>query len=196
MDTSAMHTSPHVSTIHRLCGVTLAAFVAIHLVNHALLAVDRDMAFAFMDMFRIVYRWVPVEALILAGALVQSVTGRMLARRRTADGRGKNTLARITGWYLLFFLVVHVSAVLGARAMGIDTGMHFAAAGLKSWPSRAFFVPYYFLAVVAVAVHIGLAVSRTRAGRAPGGARSILAWSTVAGAVTAGVIVGSLIGLE
>jgi hypothetical protein len=85
----------------------------------------------------------------------------------------------------LFFLLVHVSAVLWGRlVLQVDTDMHFAAAGLRAWPAIAFFVPYYFLSVVAVCLHAGLGISRLLA--AP-------ARRAVPASVTAGVLAGAAI---
>jgi succinate dehydrogenase/fumarate reductase cytochrome b subunit len=193
MDTIKMYTTPFAQPLHRLSGTLLAAFLLLHLVNHALVMVDRDLAFAFMDSFRRLYRSAAGESLIVAAALVQMVTGPMLARLRPAHTDGRTRLARWSGNYLLFFLVVHLGAVFVARlGLGIDTDIDFAAAGLRSWPAIVFFLPYYSLAVIAVFVHIGLAISRRLEGKARRMAHFGFIGAVVAGVAMAGVIVGSL----
>ncbi len=64
----------------------------------------------------------------------------------------------ISGTYLLFFLVVHIGAILFGRAvLNLDTNFYFAAAGFHVAPFQFFFAPYYFLAVVALFTHLGCA---------------------------------------
>lgn len=181
-----MFTRPAILALHRATGMALAVFVCLHLVNHALLAIDPAMAFAFMDGFRHVYRQPAVEALLLVAVLVQLLAGGALARG------GGATLSRLSGYYLLFFLLVHVSAVLWGRlGLGLDTDIHFAAAGLRSWPAMAFFVPYYFLAVVAICCHVGLALSRRLAMTA----RSASIASAALGVLAGTAIVGGMLDL-
>ena len=155
---------PSVLALHGASALVLAGFVLLHLAYHAVLFFDVAAAFELMRALRVIYRWWPVEALVLASALVQVVTGPLLARRQR--GAGRHSLAtKLSGYYLLFFIVIHVVAVLWGRVgMHLDTTIHFAAAGLHAWPSAAFFGPYYFLAVVAVFVHVGRAICRRLAG--------------------------------
>lgn len=190
--TTAMPVSSPFRMLHRCSGLFLAVFVGIHLANHLLLVADPAAAFAFMDRFRHLYRHGAVETLLLASVLVQLGTGPALARQRTVDGGRAGAAARISGYYLLFFLLVHVSAVLWGRfGAGLDTDIRFAAAGLAAWPSIAFFVPYYFLAVVAVCLHAGLGIARLCA--AP--PRAAVAVSAGVGVLAGMAIVGGMLAL-
>ncbi|MBB3219846.1 hypothetical protein [Pseudoduganella umbonata] len=172
--------------LHRGTGAVLAAFICLHLVNHVLLAIDPALAFGFMDRFRQVYRQPAVEAVLLLAVLLQLLGGAALARR------GGALPARISGYYLLFFLLVHVTAVLWGRlGMGLDTDIRFAAAGLRSWPSIAFFAPYYFLAVLAVCFHVGLGVSRHAGARA----RTVTLAAGTVGLLMGTAIVGGMLAL-
>ncbi|CAN7254164.1 hypothetical protein [Massilia sp. LjRoot122] len=157
----------------------------LHLSYHAILVAGVDAAFALMHTLRVFYRWLPVEALILGSVLVQLATGPVLARRQ-AQRPQRNRVAALSGYYLFFFSIVHVAAVLWGRlGMEVDTSIHFAAAGLHAWPAAAFFFPYYFLAVVAAFVHLGHALSR-RLGR-PAVLLPLVVGTTVAGLVLAGM---------
>ncbi|GGY40048.1 hypothetical protein [Pseudoduganella albidiflava] len=183
---------PALQALHRCSGLLLAAFVCIHLVNHALLAIDAASAFAFMDVFRRIYRQPLVEALLLAAVLAQLATGPMLARRRTTSAGRAGLLAAASGYYLLFFLLVHVAAVLWGRlGLGLDTDISFAAAGLQAWPSIAFFLPYYFLAVAAFCLHAGLGIGRLFA--MPPCTAALV--SGAAGALAGTAIVGGMLAL-
>lgn len=180
-----MFQHPAFRKLHRCSGLLLAAFGVVHLLNHVLLAVDHAAAFAFMDAFRHVYRQGAVEPVILVAVLVQIATGPALAR-----GAGSPMAARISGYYLLFFLLVHVSAVLWGRlGLGLDTDIGFAAAGMRGGPGIAFFAPYYFLAVVAVCLHVGLGLSRLFGTPS----HAALLASTATGLIGGAAIVGGLL---
>lgn len=113
----------------------------LHLSYHAILVAGVDAAFALMHTLRVFYRWLPVEALILGSVLVQLATGPVLARRQ-AQRPQRNRVAALSGYYLFFFSIVHVAAVLWGRlGMEVDTSIHFAAAGLHAWPAAAFSFP-------------------------------------------------------
>ncbi|WP_379677275.1 hypothetical protein [Massilia consociata] len=153
--------------------------------------VDPAAAFAFMDNARQVYRWLPVEALVLACVAVQMATGLLLARRLPGSTPGARA-TRISAYYLLFFLAVHLGAVFwGRHGLQLDTNIHFAAAGLHAWPSAAFFVPYYFLAVLAVFVHLGLAAGRYLSK----GKRAAPLLAGAVGAVLSALIVAAMAGV-
>ncbi|AXA93148.1 hypothetical protein DPH57_19580 [Massilia sp. YMA4] len=172
--------------LHRLSGSILALFVLVHLFQHLAVLAGAPAHLAVMEALRVVYRWPPVEALLLGCVAVQLVTGVPLAWSSRAPGQ---RLARLSGLYLLFFLAVHTTAVLAGRYAGTDTNIYFAAAGMHAWPAAAFFVPYYFLAVVAIAVHLGSAVAR----RLPAAHRGrIVRRCAAVGTVSSLLIVGGM----
>ncbi|UGQ46906.1 hypothetical protein [Massilia endophytica] len=173
--------------LHALSGSLLASFIVFHLFNHALAALDVGWSLAVMDRLRLVYRWPPVEGLLLACVLFQLASGPALAQGR------RRSVAKLSGFYLLVFLAIHVSAVMWGRwGMRLDTNFYFAAAGLHVWPFAAFFYPYYFLAVVAVALHLGSALSRRRGASA----RTRILWcSGLAGVLLSGVILAAMAGI-
>ncbi|WP_075791779.1 hypothetical protein [Massilia putida] len=173
--------------LHRAIGTVLAVFVTAHIANHlaALAAVEAHVR--FMERARLVYRQPVVEAVLLLCVVLQAASGlRMLW---TGRRRRRTVLAWLqagSGAYLALFLAIHVGAVLVARiAGGLDTNFYFAAAGLHVWPFVLFFTPYYFLAVVALFVHLGCALRRGRA---------VVALASAAGIVVAGLIVAALMG--
>jgi hypothetical protein len=172
--------------LHRVAGAVLAAFVAVHVANHLAALAGVDAHVLFMDAARRVYRQPVVEAVLLACVVLQAGSGlRMLWAGRQ---RRRGLLAWLqagSGAYIALFLAIHVGAVLAGRVNGLDTNFYFAAAGLHVWPFVLFFVPYYFLAVAALFVHVGCALRR-------GGA--VVAGCTCAGFVVAGLIVATLMG--
>ena len=113
-----------------------------------------------MEAFRAVYRNRVVEIILLSCVASQVASGLTFVRRRWRDRRqGLDLLQLGSGLYLSFFLLVHVGAVLAGRMrFGLDTNFYYAAAGMHVLPYRYFFLPYYFLAVLAIGVHLARAL--------------------------------------
>jgi hypothetical protein len=187
----------NVLLFHALSGALLASFVALHLANHALAFINLGDAFALMKTLRTVYRWPPVETLLIACVVYQVASGPVLARSRPAPASDKTEWATTaSGYYLLFFVVLHTAAVFWGRYVAaLDTNIYFAAAGLHAWPSTAFFSVYYFLAPVAVFVHLGQAMARRLSTRVRVKKHTWLAGAAVTGTVVAALIVAGLSGL-
>ena len=172
--------------LHRAGGALLAVFVAVHIGNHLAALAGVEAHVRFMDAARRVYRQPVVEAVLLLCVVLQAASGlRMLW---TGRQRRRGMLAWLqagSGAYVALFLAIHVGAVLAGRMSGLDTNFYFAAAGLHVWPFVLFFVPYYFLAVAALFVHLGCALRRGPA---------VVAWMSGAGIVVSTVIVALLSG--
>ena len=151
---------------HYYSGITLSLFIGIHLVNQAMALGGAAKHVALMNVLRGVYRHPIVETLLLLAVLSQFGTGLRLAfgRKRST---GVERLQAWSGLYLAFFLVMHVGAVMYGRSAGIDTNFYFAAAGLADTTQSFFFIPYYFLAVSAVFLHVA-AVHYLKTGRDKG----------------------------
>lgn len=146
-------------TLHRLSACLIGGFIALHLFNHLFALGGVDAHIALMDSLRHIYRQPLVEVLLLGCLTFQICSGLLLIKRRWGQRRGfYERLQAISGGYLALFLLNHVGAVLFGRIqLNLDTNFHFAAAGIHVAPFQYFFVPYYFLAVVAVFCHIACA---------------------------------------
>jgi succinate dehydrogenase/fumarate reductase cytochrome b subunit len=106
-----------------------------------------------------VYRAPFVEPLLLASVLVQGVTGVMQLRAGWAMQRGFwSRLQAISGGYLAFFLLLHTSAILGVRWLGLDSNFYAAAMVLTVPPLPLLYAPYYALGISAVFAHVACAV--------------------------------------
>ena len=151
--------SPPLRRLHRYSAIAAACFILIHIGNHlvGLAGVERHLS--TMDWLRTIYRHPLVEPVLLAVFAFQAVTGLMLVIRGWRQREGAIAWAQaVSGAYLVAFLLVHVSSVLLARAVGnLDTNFYFAAAGLHVHPFQWFFGPYYLFAVAAFFIHIGCA---------------------------------------
>ncbi|MGL4309749.1 MAG: hypothetical protein ACRCSU_04620 [Paracoccaceae bacterium] len=175
---------------HRLIAVALAAFLVLHIGNHLALLGGTDAHIAVQAVLRPLYRWLPVEALLLGLFAAQILLGLALTFRRGWPRSGWARAQVISGLYLAFFLVQHVPAVLTARfgADAHDTTVHFAAAPLSVAPFHWYFMPYYTLSVVALLTHFAAMLHFRGAGR------GITLALPVLGLLTGVVIVAGLMG--
>ncbi|MDP2368123.1 hypothetical protein [Rhodoferax sp.] len=146
-------------TLHRTSAILIAVFACVHIANHLAGLLGVVTHIAFMEAARLVYRNLAVELVLLLCVAFQVGSGLTLALRGWRQRRGfVPWLQALSGAYLSFFLLVHVSAILSGRLMlNLDTNFYFAAAGFHVPPYPFFFVPYYFLAVVALFTHLGCA---------------------------------------
>lgn len=146
--------------LHRISACIIGAYVAIHLFNHLLAIQSIDAHLAFMKAFRHIYRQPLVEILLLACVAFQVTSGIYFIQNRWGQRHGFfDRVQSISGGYLAYFLLVHVASVLYARySLKLDTNFYFAAAGMHVPPFQFYFLPYYFLAVVAIFGHIACAV--------------------------------------
>lgn len=183
--------------LHGLLGLVIGTFLVLHIGNHLAGVAGSGPHLAAMSALRQIYRHPVAEAVLLAAIAAQITLGAIFVWR----SRGK-TLGRVvklqlaSGAYLAFFLIVHVSAVLGGRIMlGLDTNYFFAAAGYRQLATALFFIPYYFLAILAVFTHLGCA-AYWLAWRGDGQlSRRLLTSATLTGLLVSLLITASLAGL-
>lgn len=182
--------------LHRYSALLLGLFLLAHLANHVAGLAGIDVHIAVMERLRTVYRFPLVEGVLLVAVGVQVVSGITFLVRGWKRRRGTvYVLQALSGAYLAFFLLNHVVAVLFSRAvLDLDTTFHFAAAGMHVSPFHFFFMPYYFLSVLALFTHLGIFLYRRRQRASPTGARVVLAVSMSAGALLALLIVLMLAG--
>ena len=139
--------------LHYASGIILSLFIGIHLFNHVLAVFGPEVHIKWMGIFRTVYRNVAVESLLLLCVLLQVGTGLRLALSKPAASVAQKVQI-YSGFYLSFFLIIHVSAVLFGRYTGLDSNFYFASTGMNYSPFLFFFIPYYFLAVASISLHV------------------------------------------
>jgi len=191
-----------VRVVHGSAALTLLlVFLAAHLANHlaALWSVEAHQS--LMKLLRLWYRatWVEPAVLGLCGAMI--ATGLVLVRfhTRTAGDRYR-TVQTAAGAYLVAFILAHTSAVLWGRSVHIDTDWLFASGGPVGLllGTSYYLIPYYPLAVIAVAAHVALGIRIVMLGhriQPAVAARAAYAVSTL-GAVVAVVIATALLGVH
>lgn len=145
--------------LHRISALLVGSFIFLHLLNHAALLLGGAQAHIdMMEKLRLLYRYPVVEVALLASTLFQALSGlAMVWRGRKGRAGLVPWVQALSGSYLALFLLIHVGAVLNGRAGGVDTNLYFAAAGIHAG-AAAFFLPYYFLAVWSLFLHIGCAL--------------------------------------
>ncbi len=146
-------------TFHRISACLISGFIVVHLCNHLFAMGGIDTHIAVMEVLRQLYRQPLVEVILLGCVVFQIGSGLLFIKRRWGQRKWFfERLQAISGGYLAFFLVNHVGAVIFGRAqLNLDTNFYFAAAGIHVDPFQFYFVPYYFLAVVAVFCHLACA---------------------------------------
>ena len=142
---------------HGLSAAVITTFAMFHLTNHLAGALGGEAHMAVMRHLRYVYRQPAIEVVLGGCILFQVTSGGVLLFRRT---RGPSMgwieiLQNASGVYLMLFFASHVSAVLRARYLQhLDTNWIWLTADnllTDAWSVRL--VPYYFLGVLAFAVH-------------------------------------------
>jgi hypothetical protein len=141
---------------HRLSGIIIAGFLLLHVVNHLFALGGPALHIAVMNLFRHVYRWLPVEVLLLSGVLFQIISGIALVIKKGFFKQPAWVVVQVlSGLYLSFFMIYHVRAVmLGRYQWHVNTDFYFAAGVANRYPSKLFFIPYYTLSLVCVFAHI------------------------------------------
>lgn len=144
---------PNTKQIHYFSGLFLSLFIALHLSNQLFSLLGPSAHIEVMDQFRKIYRQPVIETILLLAVVFQVITGLKLV----CNKQKKSTTEKIqvySGLYLAMFLVAHVGAVIFGRYLHLDTSFYFAAAGLNLYPAYFIFIPYYFLAVMAITLHV------------------------------------------
>ena len=145
-----------IKKIHFISGLTITIFIGMHLFNHLASVIGPEAHIELMDKLRIVYRNRVGETILLLAVVVQIVSGLKLysSKSKVVSNHFKK-LQIYSGLYLVFFLLIHVGAVLiGRYVLSLDTNFYFGVAGLNTFPLNLFFIPYYGLAIVAFFGHI------------------------------------------
>jgi succinate dehydrogenase/fumarate reductase cytochrome b subunit len=145
--------------LHHLSGIVIASFLLLHLTNHLFALGGPALHIAVMNLFRNVYRFLPVEILLLICVIFQLISGVTLVFKKGFLKQPFFVIIQIvSGLYLSFFMVFHVRAVMLARYQwNVEPNFYFAAGVANNYPSKLFFIPYYTLSLVCVFAHIACA---------------------------------------
>jgi hypothetical protein len=166
---------------HRMTALIIGCFVLAHLINHLFILGGIDQHIQVMEAFRQVYRHSIAEGILLICVLFQVCSGLFFVWRRRGQRSGfLEKVQAYSGLYLAYFFLNHVGAVLFGRYVAeLDTNIFYGIAGFYTSPFHLYFIPYYFLGVVAIFVHIACAVHWLSSNAIAEGNRLILAYSII-----------------
>lgn len=184
--------------LHRASACIIGAYVAVHLFNHLLAIQSVEAHIQFMESFRHVYRNSFVEVLLLVCVTFQIGSGVYFIKNRWRQRRGFfERVQALSGGYLAYFLLIHVGAVLfGRAALKLDTNFYYAAAGMHVLPFHYYFLPYYFLGIIAFFGHIACAVHWLTRENLSEPSRNYFGRAVLtAGVATAALIVAAFVGV-
>jgi hypothetical protein len=133
----------------------LLGFLLYHMANHLMALWSPELHRALLDFGRQWYRAAWLEPVLLAAFAALLASGVAMAWRYAArPGDGYRTLQTVSGVYLLFFLLAHLLAVLGARQGGTETDWAFAVGANGLLDGRGMLTPYYVLALAGLFSHL------------------------------------------
>jgi succinate dehydrogenase/fumarate reductase cytochrome b subunit len=178
--------------LQRVSGLLALAFLGLHAANVAASVVDPEVFDGVLDAFRNLYRpsefvealvvWMPIATHLIASGAV------MAERRQAGDLDPSRFWLRLSGWFLLVAMGLHVFV---ARFMGSQLehggGVSYLAFGIENWP--AWTVAYYLVLIVVAAWHVGVgaAIALSDLGllrqEAPRLAMTGTVWSVILGVV-------------
>lgn len=184
--------------LHRFNAIFLAVFIAAHFATHLSGLWGVETYNAVQNAVRIVYRQPLIEILILASAALQAGLGIKLlisAARRGVVGIW-SWIQVTSGAVFLIFLVEHLIALGFARlAFGLDTNFYWPASVMSGPRFTWYFIPYYFLGVLALFVHVGSALRWILVDQGRIKTAAVTFWTlTLVGTVISGLIVAMLLG--
>ncbi|WP_299840289.1 hypothetical protein [uncultured Tenacibaculum sp.] len=148
--------------IHYFSGIIISIFVGLHLFNHFYSIFGAKAHIELMNDFRVFYRNLIAETILLFAVGIQIVSGiKLFLKKRKNVSDFYERLQIWSGLYLAFFLLIHLSAVLSGRLiLNLDTNFYFGVAGLNMFPLNLFFIPYYGLAIILFFGHISAVHSK------------------------------------
>ncbi len=147
-------------TAHRLNGLILCLFIALHFANHLMGLGGLDLHLSVMDSLRQVYRVSFIEVGLFVLFAAQIILGLLLVIKR---GRPKGIWAWLqvsSGLYIAFFLLQHLGTIgfMRLTQSGIDTNFYFAASVVLTKPMGWYFTFYYAFGIFAVFAHLAAAL--------------------------------------
>jgi hypothetical protein len=142
---------------HKFTGIFVSIFVVFHLFNHLMGWISIEMHQKLLDTFRIVYRHIFIEIILIGSFLFQAFSGIKLFIKLRKQ-KIKSTFKKIqmySGLILGLYIIQHIAASIGQRLyFNFDTNFYFAARVVLQSPWKFFFIPYYFFGVLAFGIHI------------------------------------------
>ncbi|HHC78392.1 MAG TPA: hypothetical protein ENK46_00815 [Flavobacteriia bacterium] len=142
---------------HWFTGIAVSVFIAFHLFNHLMGWYGIETHQKILEAFRTVYRNIFVEIVLVASFLFQAYSGirLFLQKRKKKTVSTFEKIQMYSGLLLGLYVIQHIAASIGQRLyFKFDTNFYFASRVVLQSPWKFFFIPYYFIGVTAVGIHI------------------------------------------
>ncbi|MFK7934883.1 MAG: hypothetical protein AB8G22_15345 [Saprospiraceae bacterium] len=145
--------------LHRISGILVSIFIIAHLSNHAMAWFGIAIHQSILASLRKVYRIPIIEIILVAAFLLQAVSGVRLffQLRKKGDKSSVEKIKMYSGLIIGLFIIQHIPATIGQRILlDIDTNFYFAANVVLQEPLLYYFIPYYFLGIMAFGTHLAV----------------------------------------
>ncbi len=166
-DTSLRRHSPAIKKInwqqfHKFNAVILLVFVFIHLATHVSGIFGIETYNAVQKVMRLIYRNPVSETILLASIVLQLIVGMVLLVKSLRRGRPRDLLSWaqvLSGGMFFVFMTQHLFSLGMTRLyFDLETDFFWPASVMSGPPYIYYFIPYYFLGVWSVMVHLGIGV--------------------------------------
>ena len=156
--------TPKFRRIHGYSAMLIAVFALTHIANHSLGIISLSTHATVLHALRAVYREQVIETLLVLAVLGQVSTGSVMVwKSYLRSGTPIRNMQILSGLFLAFFFLSHLSAVYHTRQRGIDTDFAWAVsgpAGLLGVNGSAALVPLYTLSVLMIFIHLASQMRR------------------------------------
>lgn len=143
--------------LHRITGIIVSIFIVAHLFNHAMAWFGIETHQSILESLRLVYRIPVIEFLLVLAFVFQAISGgiQFLKLRKQTHQPTFFKIKLYSGLILGLFILQHITATIGQRwYYEFDTNFYFASRVVLQSPALYYFIPYYFLGIMAFAAHI------------------------------------------
>lgn len=141
-----------------LAATFILGFFALHWFNHLAALWSTSAHGAVQENMRIWYRSAWVEGTLLIICVLLICSGFYMALQQIKRGGDRfKRLQTASGSYLGLFFCTHLTAIIHARNIGIDTNWGYATGEKGLIFSFQFLIPYYALALIYFTLHCALA---------------------------------------
>jgi hypothetical protein len=149
-----------IKRLHRYNAVFLLLFIVAHITNHVIGLVGIENHIATMGMLRVVYRVQVIEITVIILFFSQIALGLGLILKRGKPRGRWAWIQAISGVYIAFFLLQHLSAVIMMRLTyaQLDTSFYWAASVVQANPMGWYFFPYYAFGIMSIFAHLAAAI--------------------------------------
>jgi hypothetical protein len=143
--------------LHRISGIIVSLFVIAHLFNHLMAWFGIATHQQILESLRLIYRQPIIEILLISCFFFQIYSGiKLISKLRQKEHLSKyEKIQKWTGIVFGLFITQHIIATISQRILfQFDTNFYFASRVVLQSPWKFYFVPYYFVGIMAFALHV------------------------------------------